>query len=323
MIVRNLNVMFFLLVFTSCSEDPPKPSVSPFDLTSYVRAEGSATLSRMQSLLDEASESPDGSDLCRKLDGIRQEFRANIGKQGVRPDPITVRHDTYSAEDVARDEAEMLAWEYDRGFDEITNRCWAAVKALNNNADSLPATTVLVDPAPGVIILSNQQFTLTFDQAIVAATINGRAATRSGRNWAVRLNLVEGVTSLIIRWTNRDGSTGRTEVGPYTVGLAFDNPVAAGRASPSFNADISPILTNRCAVPGCHVVGGPRGIDLRTYDRLIKGGDDGAIVIAGNAKESAVIKQIIQGRMPPAGPPLEAAQTQLIIDWINEGARNN
>lgn len=107
------------------------------------------------------------------------------------------------------------------------------------------------------------------------------------------------------------------------LGLIFDDPGAAGRPSSSFRADISPILTNRCATVGCHIAGGPHGVDLRTYDTLSTGGDAGAIVIAGNARESEVVKQIVQGRMPPGGPPLEAAQIQSIIDWINEGAKNN
>ena len=108
-----------------------------------------------------------------------------------------------------------------------------------------------------------------------------------------------------------------------SLGLFFNDPATAGRPSPSFNADISPILTSRCAIPGCHVAGGPHGVDLRTYDSLKAGGDDGPIVIEDDARESEIVKQIVQGRMPPGGPPLEAAQTQLIIDWINEGAQNN
>ena len=108
------------------------------------------------------------------------------------------------------------------------------------------------------------------------------------------------------------------------LGVVFDDPVAAGRPSPSFSADISPILTNRCALPGCHVAGGPYGIDLRTYDSLKAGGEDGAIVIVGNAKESEMVEEIVEGKMPPPpNEPLEAAQVQLIIDWINEGAENN
>ena len=107
------------------------------------------------------------------------------------------------------------------------------------------------------------------------------------------------------------------------LGLVFDNPVAAGRPSPSFNTDISPILTERCAIAECHVVDGPHDIDLRTYDTLMKGGDEGAIVIVGDARESEIVEEIAEGKMPPEGPPLEAAQIQLIIDWINEGAKNN
>lgn len=107
------------------------------------------------------------------------------------------------------------------------------------------------------------------------------------------------------------------------LGLVFDNPEAAGRPSPSFNADILPILTNRCATAGCHVAGGPHGVDLRTYDTLKTGGEGGAIIIPGNARESEVVKQIVLGRMPPDGPPLDVAQIQLIIDWINEDAENN
>ncbi len=107
------------------------------------------------------------------------------------------------------------------------------------------------------------------------------------------------------------------------LGLVFDDPASAGRPSPSFNTDIAPILTNRCATAECHVAGGPHDIDLRTYDSLKAGGDDGAIVIAGDARESEIVEEIAEGKMPPEGPPLEAAQIQLIIDWINEGANNN
>ena len=106
--------------------------------------------------------------------------------------------------------------------------------------------------------------------------------------------------------------------------VAFDNPAAAGRPSPSFSVDILPILTSRCAFAGCHVAGGPDGIDLRTYDAVIAGEeDDDDTVIAGDARESELVEQIVEGEMPPDGPPLPAAQIQLIIDWINQGAKNN
>ena len=73
------------------------------------------------------------------------------------------------------------------------------------------------------------------------------------------------------------------------LGVVFDNPADAGRPSPSFNADILPILTSRCAFAGCHVAGGPDGIDLRTYDTAIAGGEDDDTVIAGDARESELV----------------------------------
>ena len=91
----------------------------------------------------------------------------------------------------------------------------------------------------------------------------------------------------------------------------------------SFQNDVLPILTQRCAVPGCHVAGGPRGIDLRTFESVLEGGQRGTIVVAGNAAGSEIVNQIATGNMPPGGPPLEDAQVQFITDWINDGAENN
>ena len=105
--------------------------------------------------------------------------------------------------------------------------------------------------------------------------------------------------------------------------MIIDEPTDGDGSSPSFQNDILPILTQRCAVPGCHVAGGPRGIDVRDYAAVLRGGQRGAIVIAGNAAGSELVNQIVTGKMPPGGPPLDAAQIQLITDWINDGAKNN
>lgn len=107
------------------------------------------------------------------------------------------------------------------------------------------------------------------------------------------------------------------------LGVAFDSPAVSSRAVPSFSTDISPILTQRCAVVGCHVANGPENVDLRTYATLQQGGKHGAIVIAGNARESELVEEIVKGKMPPDGPPLEASEVQRIIDWINNGAKEN
>ena len=91
----------------------------------------------------------------------------------------------------------------------------------------------------------------------------------------------------------------------------------------SFKDDIQPVLAERCAVPGCHVAGHFTGLDLSQYDTFKKGGNGGPAFVAGNGNGSLVVKRIDGGGMPPGGPPLDADQVQLFIDWIDEGAENN
>ena len=86
----------------------------------------------------------------------------------------------------------------------------------------------------------------------------------------------------------------------------------------SFEQDLLPILTTRCALAGCHVADGPHGLDFRTYESFVAGGEHGPAFVPGNAQESAVIEEIVSGRMPPGGPPLTDAEIQVFVDWINQ-----
>ena len=86
----------------------------------------------------------------------------------------------------------------------------------------------------------------------------------------------------------------------------------------SFEHDLLPILTTRCALSGCHVADGPHGLDFRTYESFVAGGEHGPAYIPGNASESEIIEQIASGTMPLGGPPLSAPEVQLFVDWINQ-----
>ena len=87
----------------------------------------------------------------------------------------------------------------------------------------------------------------------------------------------------------------------------------------SFEQDIQPILTARCALAGCHVADGPDGLDFRTYESFIAGGEDGPVFIPGDAAGSEIVEEIVEGKMPPPPrDPLSDAELQLIINWINQ-----
>lgn len=79
------------------------------------------------------------------------------------------------------------------------------------------ATDVQVSPVPGTTILPNPRFVLTFDQSIIAATVNRFPATGFGNSWRAFPTLVIGNVFLNIEWTNQDGSTGSKAIGPYAV----------------------------------------------------------------------------------------------------------
>ncbi len=87
----------------------------------------------------------------------------------------------------------------------------------------------------------------------------------------------------------------------------------------AFTQNILPILTARCALSGCHVADGPHGLDFRTYESFVTGGEHGPAFIPGNAEGSEIVEQIVAGKMPPPPrDPLTAAEIQLFVDWINQ-----
>ena len=90
----------------------------------------------------------------------------------------------------------------------------------------------------------------------------------------------------------------------------------------SFTKDVLPILQSRCV--NCH--GGERvskGLNLKTYNDLMTGSENGPVVTAGKAPDSLLVEMIVSQKMPKNGPKLTSQQVQLITEWVNQGALNN
>lgn len=66
-----------------------------------------------------------------------------------------------------------------------------------------------------------------------------------------------------------------------------------------------------------------QGLNLETYNDVLSGSENGAVVIPGNADDSLLAQLVENQKMPKRGPKLTPPQVQLIIDWINQGALNN
>lgn len=125
-----------------------------------------------------------------------------------------------------------------------------------------------------------------------------------------------------------------TLVGILLAAISF--PVLAQYAAPvkkeiSFKADVYPILSDYCM--GCHIPGGKgyekSGLDLRTYESLMKGTKFGKVITPG-ASLSSTLNVLVSGHsntgisMPfgiRGGLPKD--KVGLLNKWVDQGAKNN
>lgn len=105
-------------------------------------------------------------------------------------------------------------------------------------------------------------------------------------------------------------------------------PVAGLAADPvDFNRQIQPIFEASCL--SCHGEEKPKGgLRMTTLEGILKGGDDGAGVVPGDPDKSPIYTHMVlpadhDDLMPPSnkGGPLPKASTDLVKQWIAEGAK--
>ena len=87
-----------------------------------------------------------------------------------------------------------------------------------------------------------------------------------------------------------------------------------------FEQEIQPLLNERCV--SCHGGDYPQsGLDLHTLASTLRGGQNGPVVLEGFSEKSILVRQLVNGVMPPQGAsaPLNDAEVELIRDWIDEG----
>jgi hypothetical protein len=112
--------------------------------------------------------------------------------------------------------------------------------------------------------------------------------------------------------------------------LAPVSDVCAAGPQTSFAEDVFPIFKGRCL--GCHQPGGAgfekSGLDLSTYEGLMKGTKFGAMVIPRDPDGSNLMwlldwRASPQLRMPHGTKKLSTCDRNAIRSWIREGAKNN
>jgi hypothetical protein len=114
---------------------------------------------------------------------------------------------------------------------------------------------------------------------------------------------------------------GLAVIGPIVPPAVAPVVVLSGAQEPvSFAKDIRPILTGSCET--CHGELQVSGLDLRTRDGALRGGDHGVAIVPGKADQSALYRRIAGLEQPsmPMDGTLTAPQVSAIKAWIDQGA---
>jgi hypothetical protein len=91
------------------------------------------------------------------------------------------------------------------------------------------------------------------------------------------------------------------------------------RGIPRFESHILPLFEAKCLL--CHgETLKQHGLDLRTRDGLLRGGESGPAIVPGAARTSLLYKKVDSGAMPSGGEKLNAQAVELIREWIDAGA---
>jgi len=119
-------------------------------------------------------------------------------------------------------------------------------------------------------------------------------------------------------------------------GLGSKSSLCQAQAAPpqaprvSFSEDVLPLLKFRCS--SCHQPGGEgyeqSGLDLTSYEGVMKGTKFGPMVIPGNPEASNLMRLLdwrvsAEIRMPHGKKQLSTCDRDSIRTWIFDGAKNN
>jgi len=117
-----------------------------------------------------------------------------------------------------------------------------------------------------------------------------------------------------------------------TLSAAQNAMKATSKTEVSFKNDVQPILHDYCV--SCHSPGGKgtikSGLDVTSYEKLMKGTVFGPVVIPGDSESSTFTKLLTgtdKGLKMPSGlnasGTLDTQYIMLLKNWVKQGAKNN
>ncbi len=108
---------------------------------------------------------------------------------------------------------------------------------------------------------------------------------------------------------------------PLLVGLLV--AASLGAAPVDFAHEVVPILRKHCSE--CHTGDKKKGgLSMNTRATLLEGGENGVVVVPGQAQKSKILEVIVSAdpdiRMPPKGERLSPTEVTTLRSWVAQGA---
>jgi hypothetical protein len=108
---------------------------------------------------------------------------------------------------------------------------------------------------------------------------------------------------------------------PILAGLLLASTLSAAQVD--FAHEVVPILRKHCAE--CHAGDKRKGsLSMNTRALLLEGGENGVVLVPGQASKSKLIESVLSAdpdtRMPPKGDRLTSAEVATLRGWIDQGA---
>lgn len=165
-------------------------------------------------------------------------------------------------------------------------------------------------------------------QSEIVARITARDASRMPKNGQpLTPEQIQTITQWVAQGAKFDGRNPAAPVGDAEaaseVAGATPSWAPTGNETVSFTKDIAPFMANLCV--GCHSGNNPRGgLNLSTFENLMRGGQSGRVVLPGNLEGSrlwqlAGLQQPI--KMPPGNALITRTNHSNLRTWILEGAK--
>ena len=97
-------------------------------------------------------------------------------------------------------------------------------------------------------------------------------------------------------------------------------PSSEGDSPLGFARDIKGFMAKFCFE--CHGAKNTEsGLDLRTLESMLKGGESGPAIVSGNPEKSLLFEMMQDKKMPPEGAMPGAGDIEQVRRWIASGAQ--